>query len=195
MSRLVAFGCSHTYGLELPDCPTVHDPPSKMGFPNILGKKIGLEVVNKSDTGASQRQITATILETDFKTDDLVIINWSSMNRRGIWNGVHWEQLAGWNNNKAWQRYCAKYHYHEDDILDTLMNINLANMFLKNKCSRIINSLHTYEEEIVNSKFIWNNVKIDIVFNNKDFYYNSLDQGHPDLKSHQGFAKRLFNIL
>ena len=69
MSRLIAFGCSYTYGFELPDCPTIFDPPSKMGFPNIVGKSLNLEVINKSDTGASQKQIAATILETEFKND------------------------------------------------------------------------------------------------------------------------------
>ena len=195
MSRLIAFGCSHTYGLELPDCPTIHDPPSKMGFPNIVGKKLNLEVINRADTGASQKQIAATILETEFKNDDVVIINWSNPNRRGIWNGVHWEQLANWNTDKTWKKFYAKYHREEDDILDSLMNINLANFFLKEKCKKIINSIHEYKKEIVESSVTWNNIKIDLVFEDINYYYDVLEHGHPNLKSHEVFAERLLNLL
>jgi hypothetical protein len=195
MSRVVAFGCSHTYGLELPDCLTVDAPPSKMGYPNILGKKLDLEVLNKADTGASQKQIAATILETDFKKNDIVIINWSNPKRRGIWNGSHWEQLASWTEDKTWQKFYAKYQRNTDDTLDSLMNINLANMFLIGKCKKVINSIHIYSEEIINSTFDWNTVNIDLVFKDNKFYYKELKHGHPDLKSHEVFAERLLKLL
>ena len=195
MSRIVAFGCSHTYGLELPDCLTVNDPPSKMGFPNILGKKLNLEVLNRADTGASQKQIAATILQTEFYKDDIIVINWSNPIRRGIWNGLHWEQLGPWNKDTTWKRFNAKYHYDVDDVLDTLMNINLANLYLKGKCKKIINSMQYYYSEIINSKINWNTVKIDLVFSDKDYYYNTLKDGHADLKSHEVFAERLFKLI
>ena len=195
MSKIVAFGCSFTYGLELPDCPTIYDPPSKMGFSNIVGKNLNLEVINRADTGASQKQIAATILETDFEKDDIVLINWSTSSRRGIWNGMHWEQLANWTDDKTWKKFYAKYHREEDDVLDSLMNINLANMFLKEKCKTVINSIHEYKKEIVESSVTWNTVKIDLVFNDSNYYYDVLKHGHPNLKSHEVFAERLLNLL
>jgi len=195
MPRLITFGCSHTYGLELPDCLTVNDPPSKMGFPNIVGKFLNLKVVNRSDTGASQKQIAATILETKFNKDDIVIINWSNPSRRGMWNGVHWEQFASWTEDKTWKKFYAKYHRKDDDILDSLMNINLANYFLQGKCKKVINSLHEYRKEIIEPTCEWNNVSIDLVFKNNIFYYQALKEGHPDLKSHKVFAERLLKLL
>lgn len=195
MSRIVAFGCSHTYGLELPDCPTVWDPPSSMAFPNIVANKLNLDVLNRADTGASQRQIAATILETDIDKNDIVVINWTNPIRRGIWNGLHWNQLASWTEDRIWKKYHAKYHCETDDILDSLMNINLANMFLKSKCKRVINTIHNYNKDIVDSTHKWNDVKIEMIFSDNNFYYNNLSGGHPDLKSHEVFAERLLEII
>jgi hypothetical protein len=195
MPRLVAFGCSHTYGFELPDCPTISHPPSKMGFPNIVGKQLNLEVVNRSDTGASQKQIAATILNTQIMHDDIVLINWTYPMRRGIWNGNHWEQLATWTDDKTWKKFYTKYHRREDDVLDSLMNINLANMFLDRKCKKVINSLHEFNREIVESSETWNNVKIDLVFVDNNYYYETMPKGHPDLTSHEVYAQRLLDLL
>jgi hypothetical protein len=195
MPKLIAFGCSHAYGLELPDCLTPDSPPSKMGFPDIVGNALGLTVLNRADTGASQKQIAATILETEFNKNDIVIINWSNPTRRGVWNGANWEQLASWTEDKTWQKFYAKYQRNADDTLDSLMNINLANMFLKNKCKKVINSIHKYSKEIVESRCYWNTVKIDLVFADENFYYKELKYSHPDLKSHEVFAERLLKLL
>jgi hypothetical protein len=195
MSRIVSFGCSVAYGLELPDCLTINDPPSKMGYTDIIGKQLNLKVLNKADTGSSQRQIATTILNTNFDKNDLVIINWANPIRRGVWNGIHWEQLASWTEDKEWKRYHAKYHRTEDDVLDSLMNINLANMFLKDKCKRVINSIHKYSAEIINSNYKWNTVNIDLVFVDKNYHYRTLKGGHPDLESHNVFAERVLSLI
>lgn len=197
MNRLLIFGCSHAYGLGLPDCTTIHTGPSHLGFGNILGKKLNKSVVNNADTGASQKQIAATILETELYTDDIVIINWSNPNRRGIWNGVHWEQLASWNEDKIWQRFFTKYHYQCDDVIDSLMNINLANFYLRGKVKTVINSIHSFNNDICNNTKKWNTVSFDITFKpvDKSIYYNELPCGHPDLKSHHVFAERLLGLF
>jgi hypothetical protein len=197
MSRLVIFGCSHAYGVGLPDCTTTQTGPSQLGFGNILGKKLGIPVVNYADTGASQKQIAATILESELQHTDIVVINWSNSRRRGIWNGVHWEQLATWNNDKIWQKFFAKYHRREDDVIDTLMNINLANYYLQRKVKTVINSFHRVDNEIFNAEKKWNTVKFDITFlpTDNSIYYKELPCGHPDLKSHRVFAERLSKLL
>lgn len=197
MSRLIVFGCSHVYGLGLPDCTTIYTGPSKMGFGNILGNQLEMPVVNYANTGASQKEIAAAILESELQSTDVVVINWSSPYRRSIWNGVHWEQLASWNNDKTWQKFYAKYHRREDDIIDTLMHVNLANYYLQNKVKTVINSLNYFDDEIFNTKIKWNTVKFDITFSptNKSIYYKELPCGHPDLKSHEVFAERLSKLL
>lgn len=197
MSRLVVFGCSHVYGLGLPDCTTIHTGPSLMGFGNILGNKLGIPVVNYANTGASQKEIAVAILESELQSTDIVIINWSSPYRRSIWNGVYWEQLANWNNDKIWKKFFAKYHRPEDDVIDTLMHVNLANYYLQNKVKTVINSLNEFDNAIFNTKKRWNTFKFDITFlpTDKSIYYKELPCGHPDLKSHEVFAERLLKLL
>ena len=194
MPRLVTFGCSHVYGLELDDCLTVNDPPSKLGFSTTLSNMLGREELNRSDTGASSKQITATVLETEFRKTDIVVINWSIPSRRGVWNGRYWEQLASWQEEEVWQRFFAKYQNDYDECLDFFMNDNLANYFLKNRVSQTINSLHTYNKLIIKNPPSWNNVNIDIVFK-KFGYYKALKDGHPNKRTHDIFAKRLFKLI
>lgn len=85
MARLVVFGCSFTVGVGLPDVyPRYyprHDIPSNMGWPSLLGEKLGLEVVNQGIGGAGNLEIFHKILKTDFQPDDLCIILWSSFLR------------------------------------------------------------------------------------------------------------------
>jgi hypothetical protein len=77
------------------------------------------------------------------------------------------------------------------------MHVNLANYYLNGKVKKVINSIHVFNDDICNNTKNWNNVKFDIAFNTKtnDFYYNELPCGHPDLKSHDVFAERLFGLI
>ena len=196
MSRIVAFGCSHTYGYGLPDCQSQDSPPSKYAFPKLVARSLNFSVLNKADGGASQKQIAATILQTDFNIDDIVIINWTESSRRGIWDGNLWRQLGSWNTDNIWKRFYNKYHCETDDTLDTLMNINLANLYLKGKCKKIINCLHNPDKKILKANEKWNNVQIDLIFRDKNFYYQPLvNNGHPDEKSHRVFAERILKLL
>ena len=78
MSRLVAFGCSYTFGVGLPDIyPRTSGLPSDMAWPNLLGQQLNFEVCNLSSGGSGNSEILNKILQTDFEPDDLVIIMWS----------------------------------------------------------------------------------------------------------------------
>ena len=74
MSRLVAFGCSYTYGYGLSDChiePNKPGPnPSKLAWPSLLANMLDLEVVNCSNIGASNIHILWRLINFDFKNDD-----------------------------------------------------------------------------------------------------------------------------
>ena len=198
MSRIVAFGCSHTYGYGLPDCKEQGDVPSKYAFPSLVANAINKEVLNKADGGASQKQIAATVLQTDIKTNDIVIINWTDPTRRGIYNGNMWTQLASWSTDNTWLRFYNKYNNETDDILDTLMYMNLANLYLKKqmRCKKVINCLNRRNNNILEAAEKWNTVRIDLIFKTKKYYYQPIpDDGHPDEKSHQVFAERILELL
>lgn len=183
--RVLGFGCSHIYGLGLPDCPTVWDKPSQFSFLNILANKLNAIPVNLSDTGASQKQIAATVLQTDIRDNDLVLIHWADITRRGLWDGRNWNQFGSWNTDRTVTKFFAKYSKTEDDVLETNMYIDLANYYLQGKCKKIINSMH-------DTKGIKFN-KIDISWN--DHYLKKLPCGHPDGKSHKKYAEKIYTCL
>jgi len=86
IKRLVAFGCSHTYGEGLPDCiPPVEfnkmTPPSKFAWPEILANKLSVECWNKSKCGISNKNISEIVLDTPLQKDDIVVILWTSILR------------------------------------------------------------------------------------------------------------------
>ena len=68
MHRLIAFGCSDTYGDGL-------EHPSH-GWPAILAKEFNLNLINKAIPGASVKRTTFTIQEFDFLRNDQVVILW-----------------------------------------------------------------------------------------------------------------------
>ena len=80
MSRLVAFGYSNTLGEGLPDYNDDYGP-SKHAWPQLLGDKLGLSVVNLGKGGESNKFICSQVLDTDFKRNDLVVFMWTFFSR------------------------------------------------------------------------------------------------------------------
>lgn len=85
MPRLVAFGCSYTYGHGLPDChvPPDHpgDKPSKFAWPQLIANELHYECLNLSEPGSGNFQILMNVLRTKFNSDDLVILGYSYFSR------------------------------------------------------------------------------------------------------------------
>lgn len=90
MSRLIAFGCSFTVGLGLPDIYPPNTfywkdlPPSKYAWPNLLGERLGREVINCGVAGAGNKEILSKILTFDFLPDDIVVVLWSAFDRHDM---------------------------------------------------------------------------------------------------------------
>ena len=85
--RLLAFGCSLTYGHGLKDCysgkkkDNPGPKPSAYSWPAILSNMLNRECVNLSTPGSSNKKICHKILSTTFRSNDIVFINWSYINR------------------------------------------------------------------------------------------------------------------
>jgi hypothetical protein len=83
MPRLIAFGCSFTYGQGLPECAIgnndskVSNTPSELAWPAALGKLLKIETINKGIPGASNLEILYQILNFEFKNNDIVVIMWT----------------------------------------------------------------------------------------------------------------------
>jgi hypothetical protein len=125
MPRLIAFGCSNTYGEGLEDCYVPggirHGKPSasKTAWPNTFGNLLNCsEVINQSKPGASNKLIWKTIVDFNFKQDDLVIIMWSHADRHCFFPNDQELRIGPWLKNKANHFYYRVFYSRNDSILD-----------------------------------------------------------------------------
>ena len=78
--KLLAIGCSFTYGEELPD-------PATQAWPALLAQDIDYELTNLGVCGGSNDYIFRTAIEATALADyDLVVIQWTERSRAEVWN-------------------------------------------------------------------------------------------------------------
>ena len=104
MPRLVAFGCSYTYGEALPDC---YEPesgragphPSIFAWPNVLADRLKLECVNRGAPAFSNAAILSRVLDFKFNHDDICVILWTFKSRDILFqpSGEH-KNLGRWED-------------------------------------------------------------------------------------------------
>lgn len=151
MSRLIAYGCSYTYGQGLEDChvPEIHPDkvgqfgpgpkPSNLAWPAHLGRIMRVPVENRARPGASNKEILWRILNHEHREDDVVVILWSHVDRHCIVSSDdmdEWPEQFGWwvttELSKVYLDYAVKTHNKYDRFIESLMFIELANYFLSN---------------------------------------------------------------
>ena len=196
--RLVAFGCSNTYGQALPDTKfkknTAAPPASKFSWPSVLAEKLNIECVNKGVPGASNKLISHVIRNTEFQDDDIVIVLWSYVDRWCIidkdgdqdWTSHGHNAVAPWAKNRRSMNY-FRYLYNEvDHIIETNHRIDYANLYLK---SLGIKQFHSSCESIIHPLLFDINFKvlrkIDI----------ALDNTHPGIEAHKAIAETFYKRI
>lgn len=208
MSRLIAFGCSHTYGHGLKDCiREEYRPgynPSNLAWPKILGKKLNLEVINKSKPGASNLEILYHILNFKFDPTDLVIILWSYWNRDMIFT----TQVVGANNQmyesilpnlmhgkeENLKNYYFKVHNDRDLQMKTYMHMHHGEVFLEYK--KIKNLSFSVEGYKSFPSFATLNNYRDIDFAGIiSSHDRALDRTHPGEEAHKKLAEEIGKFL
>jgi hypothetical protein len=149
MPRIISFGCSNTFGLELQGT-TVYDLPSKLSYPSLLGS------VNLAIPGASNKEIMLKILEIDFFKTDIVTILWTYPKSRTLLfhkkdaQMRKWQLLAGqeilYDNMNletkqvalAWQKFNILRSV-KDAMYDEYHYIKTANLYLQSCGCKVIN--------------------------------------------------------
>jgi len=85
MSRLLAFGCSHTYGHGLEDCLLENNEPaltpSKFAFPSLLADMLNIPCINLAEPGSSNQDILRKILGSEIRQTDIIIVLWTHYSR------------------------------------------------------------------------------------------------------------------
>ena len=219
MTRLVTFGCSHTFGQALPDIwdykkniPIVEQGPSKYAWPQLLADKLNLECVNLSIPGASSKQIWFRIVNTKFQPNDIVIVMWSSRPRHCIikkldltirnWyetNSEGIEKLSPFlmeKNKHKPSKYFLKYIYNEcDHFIDFCMRINYVSLLLKNKIKLLKNCVDEPLEFTLPKWFDSDLEKINFRDDVYDIYPKALDNQHTGKEGNKAFADILYDNI
>lgn len=195
MSRLVAFGCSITYGQGLPDCLEVNKfghIPSKFSWPTLTANKLSLDVVNHGMTGASNKRILLNVLNVDIKSDDIVVFLWSYTCRGLICpeRNSFIDIFPTMDDNEIKHNF---YSLHSDYDLahQSILNIHHANMFLSIKNVRVYNFFFDKVLDDVTNKF-----GIDLIY--IPMHSFRIDKGadkHPGIRSQEKLSQIIFKHM
>lgn len=202
--RIVAFGCSYTYGQGLHDCFEIKtnkpgDLPSKFSWPSMLSNKMNINCANMSEPGSGNKEILHKLLNFDLKNDDIVIIMWTFSERWCTLNeyGIDRLRLNCVENINAYDVVFNEY----DLNVDLIYRANFAKFYLD---SRHVKNYHlsvnkTYSKLI--DKLTWNNV--DFLSIDVDYIKNTTQPAldiiygtpHPGVDAHVQIANLLYDEI
>lgn len=162
--RLIAFGCSYTYGQGLSDLDydtynqRIVGGPSKLAWPNLLATELGIpNVLNLSRPGSSNKEILKTVLDFDFKYGDTVCFLWSYSDRWCIYKENQNLLIGPWKTDKSSLEYYKRIYNEYDSKIDTYIRMNFANEFLKKKNIKNFHALVLKEDKL---DIEWNSVRL-----------------------------------
>jgi hypothetical protein len=188
MEKLIAFGCSHTYGYGLEDCWMDTTKPSNLGWVSIISKELNKICVNKAIVGASNKLIWHQITNTEFNPSDCVIILWSWAHRytvlknKNLFTHLHHNTLE---QEESKEYYRLLYSDYDAEMM-TKLYIEHANIYLSTKGVKVYQSIvhQRYAKLFCNqpyvSKFFWDYER---------YYSKALDDIHLGLDGNIAFAK------
>jgi hypothetical protein len=206
MSRLIAFGCSHTYGHGLPDCfIPPYEPgkiPSKLAWPNHLAKLMNIDnVVNKSLCGSSCKEIWNEILKFNFEEDDVVFILWSFRDRSCVFTDEYPDPCSGiikilpGDESKHSKIFYKMFYSDIDRDLDFSLRTDHCSRYLKSLNLKFYNLYVNHMENVILSS--WNSTHfLNVCF--LDFlenYPRAYDGSHAGLEANQAFAASVFKEI
>jgi hypothetical protein len=207
--RLIAFGCSHTYGEGQVDCLNYYDDheeypadtPSQYAWPALLGKKLDKKVVNLGSPGCSNRYISEAILNTTIEKDDIIVILWTEVNRSIVFRNSNITQSTNIHPNyttKLSKNYYKWIHNPYNSFLESLEAINLANYHLQNhrhvynfKANFISKSSDT--NDILYEYPEWN--KVTLINQSLHWVDLAADKDHPGPESQKLIARDMLKHL
>lgn len=204
MSNLIAYGCSCTFGVSLPDIGDRQDVgPSKYAWPNVLSEKLELNCVNLGKGGSSNLEILNTILTTDFNDTDIIVVMWSFFDRDYIFKSDGTGIQFG-----SWAKHMLKLHWslihssHDQRIRSWIYIytawLHLTKLKKKFYFGLTTNAQTDTSENFLNIRPSWAD---DVKFAVTDFLNLSSgidlgqDNSHPGPKSHARLAEILFEHI
>jgi hypothetical protein len=188
--RIIAFGCSCTYGHGLSDCLTddkVTQGPthSKLAYPSVLSKKLKCDYINLGKSGNSNKEIWHDVINFDFQKDDIAVVTWTYFSRFCIIKDDSIKRINPWlDDSKA---FYMNYSNRHDMIVDFYNRLNHLNFYLDSKG---IKNYNFVIEELDKNIPKWNNTNVLGLFEMID---KAEDHCHPGTISHNKFADKIYN--
>jgi hypothetical protein len=197
MGRLIAFGCSYTYGHALTDCfiPPYNAgyEPSKLAYPQLIADKLNFECVNKGQCGASNKEIWYNAVNFNYNSGDTIILHWTFPDRTAIINDDESIQLlAPWNDNELSGTYYKHFHTETNTNIEFCMMFNHINFLLHRRGFSAINlkpSKNLYKDLPGWNEFNILDIHLDTL--SKEYNSIALDENHPGDLAHEKFAEQL----
>ena len=130
MSRLVAFGCSQTYGHGLPDCINPNETdclPSAFAWPALLNGE------NLAEPGGSNKLAVYRALNYSWQPNDIAVFAWTYHNRSCI-IGKNPRNLGTWPSVdpvvKSWRHFVAVTNDPQNFYWDTRLYVDYIKLKL-----------------------------------------------------------------
>ena len=190
--RLVAFGCSLTYGHGLADCYQEDGRegpnPSVQAWPSLVASKLRIPVDNRGIPGASNKEIWHAIMTSKFKEGDCVIVLWSYINRNCLFFPDYIDRFGSWRGSIRSKKWLEHQFNDYDATIDLMGKVHHVEHYLSRKK---IQNWHYFAD------FYCDKQKVFPQYNTEDkmFLRNVLDFArdgkHPGAKTQREFADRV----
>ena len=209
MKKLVAAGCSFTYGTNLP-------MPCADSWPAVLARRLDMTVTNLGTPAAGNQFITKQIVEHEAKhglEDTLVIIAWSHWHRVDFCDpfGTVHHMVPNARGNGAFAEAIFTEYYNEDYLYQRyLTTVIMMQNFLEHKnvpylMFDALNGLHD-GEYMASALELSRRVNTDTFLGFRRANFDSwtdpkdrLSCGHPNVRAHSQMAdilhEAVLNIL
>lgn len=200
-NRLVAFGCSFTYGHGLPDCVGPNNAPlnnrSEYAWPTLVANKLGVDCSNQSLCGSSNQRIAHSVKQFSFAPGDLCIVLWSYVDRSMVLGDDKFPidifPRASKNSDPNLFENYFRAHSDADMLYQTYMSMSHTELYLKNKNIPYI-GLHHLE----NFNFAYSPFSCDIksTFIPPTWKVDWCPDGlHYGVESHKLLAESILNLI
>ena len=206
MSRLVTFGCSNTWGDGLPDVciPEIQRnkntwPPSKYAWPNVLAKKLNIEVINTAISGKSDKFILQQILDFNFLQNDIVCIMWPPFDRFCFFKEDETVHLGPWwaDTEKKNKMFYKHFHSDYDSRLNFFRTTDYVDLYLKKLNKNIMHHQMLFSKFYFSLQPEWCTTKFletDMV-SIKDKHPLGEDKIHPGVDAHIELANIFYTAI
>lgn len=201
MQRLVVFGCSYPAGFELPDLVQQSEPDrryksvSKFAWPELVGKKLGIDVENNSVPGISNAHIAYKVLNYQFRSTDRVYISWTFPNRWCVIEPNSQQEINYWSKDPASVAYFDHVYSEYNHSLDLYKNANLIEQLISPQVECLHHSLIKSSHR---ADFSWNQTEfVDLCWDRVmkgPGGDRAADGRHPGVNSHSIYAEQVLNL-